>query len=353
MVKISTDIDHRHACSSETHVDGSARTLDTAIVPQWEWCLIVSFQLGSQDLADLPATDWGVYSELQNTDIERAWQEGLPTIEVIVGIRTYQIIFDGGKFCRRGGMVQYDPVNYKLRNVRRRLVSREERDAALSRHKSVPGDSCAICCERFAANLAIPVVRLQCSHCLHGACAQALADGRRNCPLCRSPVSWDEILGLSSSQRPGTGVGGRATHLDQSWDPSSHSSRLQADQAGGRRVSWADQAATPPMPRSMETQGIHPGNDLGLWLLLRAQQGKVDEVRAYLRDGVDIDFRSPAGATPLISAATFGHHCVVNLLLNSRADVHLATHRGNTALNVATLQGHAAVAELLLAHGAA
>lgn len=320
---------------------------------------MVSPQLGTGNLDDLPDSVWGTYSEAQNLLIEEAWQSNQAMVELDVGIRNFQIIFDGRKFSRRGGTVQYDPVNHKLRHVRRREVSIEERVATSSKAaqltRRVSEESCAICMQRFAANSAIPVVNLQCGHSFHGVCAQHLADTQQDCPLCRRSVVWADVAGLTPQMRsqssPVATMGG-AFSLGVAGSPGGGRSAASSLQSSfiqsGRRVSWADgplAIAAPPQ------QGLHPGNDQGLWLLLRAQQGNTEEVRRFLSDGVNINYRSPGGATPLISAAGAGHASIVSLLLSEGADIHLATSRGNSALRVAVSTGQREVARILHQRG--
>ena len=71
------------------------------------------------------------------------------------------------------------------------------------------------------------------------------------------------------------------------------------------------------------------------------------------------DFLIKAGAdievgcsTPLMEAAQEGHLELVKYLLKSGAKVHAQTQTGDTALTYACENGHMAVAEVLLDHGA-
>jgi hypothetical protein len=84
--------------------------------------------------------------------------------------------------------------------------------------------------------------------------------------------------------------------------------------------------------RIMELRG-----DWGEWLLYAACSGQQDEVELALRNNADVNARSPAGSTPLITAAMEGHAEVVRLLLDWGADPALATNRGLTAYDAAAL----------------
>uniref|UniRef100_A0A7S0AGZ2 RING-type domain-containing protein n=1 Tax=Pyrodinium bahamense TaxID=73915 RepID=A0A7S0AGZ2_9DINO len=173
---------HGSLAVNPSTVAGTAVIVATSVadeVPQWEWCKIAGPNLGRRSLADLDRSDWGIYSEAQNEQIEAAFQAGHKMVEVIVGIRTYHIIFDG-VFTRNGGMVQHDLALNKTRHVRRRLVLLAERTAALSaameRQTLLAGEElCAICVEHFAENPVAPIVRLPCGHSFHGACVQRCA----------------------------------------------------------------------------------------------------------------------------------------------------------------------------------
>ena len=58
------------------------------------------------------------------------------------------------------------------------------------------------------------------------------------------------------------------------------------------------------------------------------------------------------GSTALMLAALRGHEAVAQLLLQHGADVAAASNNGSTALMLAAQGGHEAVAQLLLQHGA-
>ncbi len=93
-------------------------------------------------------------------------------------------------------------------------------------------------------------------------------------------------------------------------------------------------------------------------LLRAAGEGRVDDVRALLDQGVDVNARNEEGWTPLIAAALGGHTEVVGLLLEHGADPQATSMRtpdgdaALTALIVAARYGHTEVVNALLAGGA-
>lgn len=66
----------------------------------------------------------------------------------------------------------------------------------------------------------------------------------------------------------------------------------------------------------------------------------------------DVDTRSRLGNTPLHLAAIWGDLEAVECLLRHGANVHAVGEDGYKPLDETREQGHRAVAELLLAHGA-
>lgn len=171
---------------SETVKAGDA----AGLVSLWEW----------SKLADLEApASWGLYGEEQGGLIENAFREGKRSVEVNVGIRTYEVIFDGSD-----GGKQVDHTLHKRRLVRRRLVAPDQRDAELRAAAEAVAETCAgntqgecaVCCTEFAETPTLPVVRLPtCGHLFHCACVQEIADKGNPCPLCRGAVDWKKALG--------------------------------------------------------------------------------------------------------------------------------------------------------------
>lgn len=177
-----------------------AETDAKGLVGIWEWCRIPE----PPDPISVPDRDWGVYSEEQNTLLENSYRAGLGNVTLELGIRTYDIIFDGGPDCGR----QVDRVLRKRRYVRRRKVQPAERDGALAAASTVGGmqgdeeEECAICFGGFAETATMPVVRLPgCGHTFHGACARQLADKKAQCPMCRADVDWHAAFGPSTRLR--------------------------------------------------------------------------------------------------------------------------------------------------------
>ena len=99
-----------------------------------------------------------------------------------------------------------------------------------------------------------------------------------------------------------------------------------------------------------QTMGFHavPVSKIGLY----ASHGDLENVRAQLRDHVDVNLRDNLGMSPLHAAALFGHKDVAELLLANKADVNAKDNIGVTPLLWALSRGHEDVAILLLANNA-
>lgn len=85
-----------------------------------------------------------------------------------------------------------------------------------------------------------------------------------------------------------------------------------------------------------------------------ASQGRLEEVRKILREGVR-DLEQRGGwklSTPLHTAALHGYNDVCHLLLDKGADVSAKDRTGCTPLHDAAGRGHEALVRLLLEHGA-
>ena len=81
--------------------------------------------------------------------------------------------------------------------------------------------------------------------------------------------------------------------------------------------------------------------DIHKELLLAAERGNVDIIRRVLSSfTVDINFMTERRRSPLISAATYGHKNVVQLLLDRGAEINMATQHGVTPLHRAAQEGH-------------
>lgn len=97
-------------------------------------------------------------------------------------------------------------------------------------------------------------------------------------------------------------------------------------------------------------------------LVAAAEAGRIDEVRALIREGADVDARGDVpgmfGATPLYAASVAGHADVVRALIEANARLEELTEfhpalqlsRG-TALGGAAQQGQTEIVRILLAAG--
>ena len=83
-----------------------------------------------------------------------------------------------------------------------------------------------------------------------------------------------------------------------------------------------------------------------------AREGDVNAVVDMLREGVPVDCCDTVDQTALSCAVFFNHINVVNLLLESGANVNRQHRSGVTPLIVAAMMNYTNVMEVLLHHGA-
>jgi hypothetical protein len=80
--------------------------------------------------------------------------------------------------------------------------------------------------------------------------------------------------------------------------------------------------------------------------------GNVENVRALLDGGADVNYANHKGVTALQKAALKGYAGIVKLLLERGADVNARQDSGTTALIISAAKGHADVVKALLEAGA-
>jgi ankyrin repeat protein len=83
-----------------------------------------------------------------------------------------------------------------------------------------------------------------------------------------------------------------------------------------------------------------------------ARGGRIDDVRALLDQGVDVNAKDKGGRTPLILAAWKQETEVMNLLLERGADVNAKDKDGGTPLMWSALHVNTDMVRLVLDHGA-
>lgn len=103
--------------------------------------------------------------------------------------------------------------------------------------------------------------------------------------------------------------------------------------------------AVPPTAMSQQLFQTDP-------LIVAVNENKLDDVRALLVRGHNMEARDSDGRTALIWGATLGYYDAIALLLNDRSRPDLADNFGNTALYYAAGNGHLETVELLLDKGA-
>lgn len=87
-------------------------------------------------------------------------------------------------------------------------------------------------------------------------------------------------------------------------------------------------------------------------IYLAAEEGKVEEVQRYIREGQDINTPDSFGQCPLHYAAVFGRVEVIEALLTAGASVNCETANGTRPLHYAARNGQADCVEKLAARGA-
>ena len=97
---------------------------------------------------------------------------------------------------------------------------------------------------------------------------------------------------------------------------------------------------------------VNIATSLGV-LRMAAAKGQINTVALLLSKGAKVDTRDKDGFTPLLAAAQKGKTEACELLLETgKADLEDTDQLGNTALNLAALNGHASTVSLLLSKGA-
>ena len=83
-----------------------------------------------------------------------------------------------------------------------------------------------------------------------------------------------------------------------------------------------------------------------------AAKGDIEQVSSLIAEGVDVDARNRAGATPLHQAAKWGQSAVIQLLLAKGASIDARDTSGYTPLHYAVGRGQEEAMELLISKGA-
>jgi ankyrin repeat protein len=87
-------------------------------------------------------------------------------------------------------------------------------------------------------------------------------------------------------------------------------------------------------------------------LMLAAAKGQEEVVRLLIEAGAKVNRRNRFGATPLLEASEKGHVSVVKLLVDLGAEVNLPHNNGNTAILAATIRRDRKTIKMLLELGA-
>ena len=87
-------------------------------------------------------------------------------------------------------------------------------------------------------------------------------------------------------------------------------------------------------------------------LLKAANAGDANAVAGFLSKGLDPDSADKQGNTLLMIAAVQGHEALAKLLIERKASVAKRSPAGDTALNLASLKGHLGIVKMLVEHRA-
>ena len=87
-------------------------------------------------------------------------------------------------------------------------------------------------------------------------------------------------------------------------------------------------------------------------LFKAAYNGRINDVRKLIEDGINVNAKYNCGGTVLHAAATKGHFEIVKLLLQYEIKINAQNKFGLTALDIAEVEKHVKVAEILLKNGA-
>ncbi|MEL6986457.1 MAG: ankyrin repeat domain-containing protein [Bacteroidota bacterium] len=82
------------------------------------------------------------------------------------------------------------------------------------------------------------------------------------------------------------------------------------------------------------------------------QEGSIKDLKALLKQGVDVNSSDDTGQTALMVAAWRNQMDMAKFLIEKGADVNQSSSSGLTALHYAALENHAEMAQLLLSHNA-
>ena len=83
-----------------------------------------------------------------------------------------------------------------------------------------------------------------------------------------------------------------------------------------------------------------------------ARHGRLDDLKACLEKGMNVNVTDEDGATPLLMACCYGHTSCVDVLLKANADPNVAGKHGITPVFFTCQENHPSCLKLLIARGA-
>lgn len=107
------------------------------------------------------------------------------------------------------------------------------------------------------------------------------------------------------------------------------------------------------LPNGKMVEAPRDNNAYGATALFNAiLKDRASMVQSMLKNGIDINVRTPDGTTPLMAAVTRGGLEIMQLLVSKGADVNAQNNAGETAYRIAVRSGFMPGVELLKAFGA-
>jgi len=109
---------------------------------------------------------------------------------------------------------------------------------------------------------------------------------------------------------------------------------------------------TPADYKLFEEDKPASGETVDIDIVDAAGAGNIEVLKKHIANGVDLNFDSGDGNTPLLMAAMYGRAEAVKYLIEAGANVNLVTGTGNSAMMVATQYGKLDIVKMLVAGGA-
>jgi hypothetical protein len=162
---------------------------DDELIPIWQYA---NSTTTSDDGNIYASTQWTSFSSDAIKTIEDAYTQTpdngeLPGLSI--GIRSYNIKWNGVYG------VQEDPVHHTKRAIQRILMKKSDvkPDEMTGGDGLQEEEGCCLCYERFGASQSITTPC--CNKQIHSCCITPIANKGGCCPMCRSVIDWETLMG--------------------------------------------------------------------------------------------------------------------------------------------------------------